>query len=47
MLTLTVWLIGVAMVVGSVALVVGLCVLPAPPRRGGHPPKAPARRPVR
>jgi hypothetical protein len=46
MLTLTIVLIGVAMVVGSVALVVGLCVLPAPPRHG--PPRtARARRPMR
>jgi hypothetical protein len=48
MLTLTVVLIGVAMVVGSVALV-GLCVLQEPqqPPRMGHPPTVRARRPVR
>ena len=42
MLTLTVVLIGVAMVVESVALIMGLCILQEPP-----PPTARARRPVR
>jgi len=45
MLMLTLVLMGVAMVVGSVALI-GLCVLPAPPPRGRPPPAARARRSV-
>jgi hypothetical protein len=46
MLTLTLVLMGVAMVMGSVALV-GLCVLQEPPLRGGPPPGGCARRPAR
>jgi hypothetical protein len=46
MLTFTMVLMGMAMVVGSIALV-GLCVLPAPPpTRVGYPPRARARRRV-
>ena len=43
MLTLTMWLIGVAMVVGSVVLL-GLCGLQEPPRQG-PPPVAPGESP--
>ena len=43
MLTLTLMLIGIALVVGSVALI-GLCVMREPPPHGRPPPRGHARR---